>query len=139
MIAWKIPNLQSMDGFIGFARCGRIPVRMLAPWNGFDAARITCFTAFRCNKRLIKRSILTSTHPILALAKGAPQELAQKGTGTVIESPSAGKPAPNDAARRGSAGFARSIWADQSLVHAAYYSDDECIDRIADWIAGGDD
>jgi len=25
MIAWKIPNLQSMDGFIGFARCGRIP------------------------------------------------------------------------------------------------------------------
>jgi hypothetical protein len=29
-----------------------------------------------------------------------------------------------------------TIWADQSLVHAAYYSDDECIDRIADWIAG---
>ena len=25
---------------------------------------------------------------------------------------------------------------DQTLVHAAYYTDDECIDRIADWIAG---
>jgi hypothetical protein len=24
---------------------------------------------------------------------------------------------------------------DQSLVHAAYYSDDECVDRIATWIA----
>jgi hypothetical protein len=25
---------------------------------------------------------------------------------------------------------------DQTLVHAAYYTDDECIARIADWIAG---
>ena len=25
---------------------------------------------------------------------------------------------------------------DLSLVHAAYYTDDECIERIADWIAG---
>jgi hypothetical protein len=30
----------------------------------------------------------------------------------------------------------RAIEADQSLVHAAYYTDDECIARIADWIAG---
>lgn len=30
----------------------------------------------------------------------------------------------------------RSIESDQSLVHAAYYTDDECIARIADWIAG---
>jgi hypothetical protein len=30
----------------------------------------------------------------------------------------------------------RTIEADQSLVHAAYYTDDECIARIADWIAG---
>lgn len=29
----------------------------------------------------------------------------------------------------------RTIEADQSLVHAAYYTDDECITRIADWIA----
>jgi hypothetical protein len=29
-----------------------------------------------------------------------------------------------------------SIEADQTLVHAAYYMDDECIARIADWIAG---
>jgi hypothetical protein len=28
----------------------------------------------------------------------------------------------------------RSIEADQTLVHAAYYTDDECIARIADWI-----
>ncbi|QIO36063.1 hypothetical protein [Bradyrhizobium sp. 1(2017)] len=30
----------------------------------------------------------------------------------------------------------RTIEADQTLVHAAYYTDDECIARIADWIAG---
>jgi hypothetical protein len=30
----------------------------------------------------------------------------------------------------------RAIEADQSLVHAAYYTDDECIARVADWIAG---
>jgi hypothetical protein len=30
----------------------------------------------------------------------------------------------------------RTVEADQSLVHAAYYTDDECIQRIADWIAG---
>jgi len=30
----------------------------------------------------------------------------------------------------------RTIEADQSLVHAAYYTDDECIARIARWIAG---
>ena len=30
----------------------------------------------------------------------------------------------------------RGIEADQKLVHAAYYTDDECIERIADWIAG---
>jgi len=30
----------------------------------------------------------------------------------------------------------RTVEADQSLVHAAYYTDDECIRRIADWIAG---
>ena len=29
----------------------------------------------------------------------------------------------------------RKIEADQSLVHAAYYIDDECIARIASWIA----
>ena len=30
----------------------------------------------------------------------------------------------------------RTIEVDQELVHAAYYTDDECIARIADWIAG---
>ena len=30
----------------------------------------------------------------------------------------------------------RSIESDHSLVHAAYYTDDECIGRIADWIVG---
>jgi hypothetical protein len=30
----------------------------------------------------------------------------------------------------------RMIEVDQELVHAAYYTDDECIARIADWIAG---
>jgi hypothetical protein len=30
----------------------------------------------------------------------------------------------------------RAIEEDQTLVHAAYYTDDECIARIADWIAG---
>jgi rRNA maturation endonuclease Nob1 len=30
----------------------------------------------------------------------------------------------------------RTVEADQSLVHAAYYTDDECIQRIANWIAG---
>lgn len=30
----------------------------------------------------------------------------------------------------------RMVEADQSLVHGAYYSDDDCIARIADWIAG---
>jgi hypothetical protein len=30
----------------------------------------------------------------------------------------------------------RTIEADQSLVHGAYYTDDECIGRIADWISG---
>jgi hypothetical protein len=30
----------------------------------------------------------------------------------------------------------RTVEADQSLVHGAYYSDDDCIARIADWIAG---
>jgi hypothetical protein len=34
------------------------------------------------------------------------------------------------------ASLLRTIEADQSLVHAAYYTDDECIARIADWIAG---
>jgi hypothetical protein len=29
-----------------------------------------------------------------------------------------------------------TIEGDQTLVHAAYYTDDECIARIADWIAG---
>jgi hypothetical protein len=33
------------------------------------------------------------------------------------------------------AALLRSIEGDQTLVHAAYYSDDECIARIADWIA----
>ena len=33
----------------------------------------------------------------------------------------------------------RAIEADETLVHAAYYSDDECIARIADWIAAKDD
>lgn len=33
----------------------------------------------------------------------------------------------------------RAIEADQTLVHAAYYTDDECVARIADWIAGKDD
>jgi len=32
----------------------------------------------------------------------------------------------------------RAIAADQTLVHAAYYTDDECIARIADWIAAED-
>ena len=32
----------------------------------------------------------------------------------------------------------RLVEADESLVHAAYYTDDECIARIADWIAGPD-
>jgi hypothetical protein len=31
----------------------------------------------------------------------------------------------------------RTVEADQSLVHAAYYMDDDCIARIADWIACG--
>ncbi|WP_156528237.1 hypothetical protein [Bradyrhizobium stylosanthis] len=31
----------------------------------------------------------------------------------------------------------RTIEADQTLVHAAYYTHDECIERIADWIALG--
>ena len=30
----------------------------------------------------------------------------------------------------------RKVETDLSLVHAAYYTDDECIERIADWIAG---
>ena len=30
----------------------------------------------------------------------------------------------------------REVEADQSLVHAAYYTDDECIARVADWITG---
>jgi hypothetical protein len=30
----------------------------------------------------------------------------------------------------------RTVEEDQTLVHAAYYTDDECIVRIADWIAG---
>jgi hypothetical protein len=29
----------------------------------------------------------------------------------------------------------QTVEEDQTLVHAAYYSDDECIARIADWIA----
>ncbi|RXH16892.1 hypothetical protein [Bradyrhizobium guangzhouense] len=32
----------------------------------------------------------------------------------------------------------RTVEEDQSLVHAAYYTDEECISRIADWIAGAD-
>jgi hypothetical protein len=32
-----------------------------------------------------------------------------------------------------------TVEADLSLVHAAYYTDDECIARIADWIAAEDD
>ena len=31
----------------------------------------------------------------------------------------------------------RAVEADQTLVHAAYYTDDDCIYRIADWIANG--
>jgi rRNA maturation endonuclease Nob1 len=30
----------------------------------------------------------------------------------------------------------REVEADQSLVHAAYYTDDECVARVAEWIAG---
>jgi hypothetical protein len=30
----------------------------------------------------------------------------------------------------------RTVEEDQTLVHGAYYTDDECIGRIADWIAG---
>ena len=30
-----------------------------------------------------------------------------------------------------------TIEEDLSLIHAAYYTDDDCISRIADWIAGG--
>jgi hypothetical protein len=30
----------------------------------------------------------------------------------------------------------RTVEEDQTPVHAAYYTDDECIARIADWIAG---
>jgi hypothetical protein len=30
----------------------------------------------------------------------------------------------------------REVEADQELVHAAYYTNNECIERIADWIAG---
>jgi hypothetical protein len=33
----------------------------------------------------------------------------------------------------------RTIEEDQTLVYAAYYTDDECIARIADWIAAEDD
>jgi hypothetical protein len=33
----------------------------------------------------------------------------------------------------------RTIEEDQTLIHAAYYIDDECIARIADWIAGIND
>ena len=29
----------------------------------------------------------------------------------------------------------RRVETDLSLIHAAYYTDDECIERIADWIA----
>ena len=29
-----------------------------------------------------------------------------------------------------------TIEEDLSLIHAAYYTDDDCIARIADWIAG---
>ena len=32
----------------------------------------------------------------------------------------------------------RTIEEDQTLVHAAYYTDDECIALVADWIAGTD-
>jgi hypothetical protein len=31
---------------------------------------------------------------------------------------------------------ASTIENDETLVHAAYYTDDECIARIADWISG---
>jgi hypothetical protein len=31
------------------------------------------------------------------------------------------------------------IEADQTLVHAAYYTDDKCIARIADWLAAEDE
>jgi hypothetical protein len=31
-----------------------------------------------------------------------------------------------------------TVEAELSLVHAAYYTDDECIDQIAEWIAGRD-
>jgi hypothetical protein len=37
------------------------------------------------------------------------------------------------------ASLQREVEADPSLVHAAYYTDDECIARIADWIAGRND
>ncbi len=36
------------------------------------------------------------------------------------------------------ASLLRTVEEDQTLVHAAYYTDDECIARIADWIAGKD-
>jgi hypothetical protein len=29
----------------------------------------------------------------------------------------------------------KSVERDETLVHAAYYTDEECIARIADWIA----
>jgi hypothetical protein len=32
----------------------------------------------------------------------------------------------------------QTIEEDQTLVHAAYYTDEECIARIADWIAAED-
>jgi hypothetical protein len=76
---------------------------------GSALERLRCgFTAFRCNKRLISgRFWRLVPHPILGLAEAAPQELAQR-LGTVIESRSAGKPAPNDAART-RAGASRSL------------------------------
>jgi uncharacterized alpha-E superfamily protein len=35
------------------------------------------------------------------------------------------------------ASLLRKVEEDQTLVHAAYYTDDKCIARIADWIADG--
>ena len=32
----------------------------------------------------------------------------------------------------------RLVESDETLVHAAYYNDDECVARIANWIAGSD-
>jgi hypothetical protein len=83
MIAWKIPNYNQWMDLLALPAVVASPARIsvsVALWNGFDAARIICFTAFRCNKRLIKRSILTSSTAsnFGSCRRGTP-ELAQEG------------------------------------------------------------